>query len=435
MPRKTLTDRAVTARNPLDRSPPYDVMDTVVPGFGMRVLASGRRTYILTSRYPGSRNPTRRALGACGALTLEAARAKARSWLEMLAAGKDPSIEIERAKRVEQRQRETRFGPVLDRYIQEAVVGPNQAEPLQRSWRVTARDMRRELAPWAKRPITDIDRQDVIALLQEIKRRSVAQSYNVWGYARSIFGWAINDGGYGLSTSPCDHINVAKLLGAKKVRDRVLDDVELAAFWRSVAKLDYPHRPAYQLLALTGLRLAEVTDASWSEIDIAKKHWTIPSDRMKGRNQKARAHLVPLTAELLNIFEGLPRFAGGEFVFTTTGGRRPVHLPKVKKDLDRSMLAELRSAAAERGDDAEAVMLPRWRNHDIRRTVRSGLSRLKIAEEVREAVLAHARPGIKGIYDHYSYEAEKLAALQAWSNLLHSIVEPTQSPTNVVTLR
>jgi Arm DNA-binding domain len=261
LPRKTLTDRAVAARNPLNRQPPYDVMDTIVPGFGMRVLASGRRTYILTSRFPGSRNPTRRALGACGVLTLEAARAKARSWLEMLAAGKDPSVEIERAKRVEQRQRETRFGPVLERYIEEAVVGPNPAEPLQRSWRVTARDMRRELAPWNKRPISDIDRQDVVTLLQGIKRRSPAQGYNVWGYVRSIFGWAINDGGYGLTASPCDHINIAKLLGAKKVRDRILDDVEFAAFWNSVAKLAYPHRQAYEFLALTGLRLTEVTEA------------------------------------------------------------------------------------------------------------------------------------------------------------------------------
>ena len=47
---------------------------------------------------------------------------------------------------------------------------------------------------------------------------------------------------------------------------------------------------------------------------------------------------------------------------------------------------------------------PPWTNHDIRRTVRSGLSRLKISEEAREAVLADVRPGNKGgTYDHHDY--------------------------------
>jgi hypothetical protein len=39
--------------------------------------------------------------------------------------------------------------------------------------------------------------------------------------------------------------------------------------------------------------------------------------------------------------------------------------------------------------------------------VRSGLSRLKISEEAREAVLAHARPGSIGVYDHHDYFDEK----------------------------
>ena len=51
-------------------------------------------------------------------------------------------------------------------------------------------------------------------------------------------------------------------------------------------------------------------------------------------------------------------------------------------------------------------------NHDIRRTVRSRLSRLKVTEEAREAVLAHARPGIKGVYDLHDYLDEKREALE-----------------------
>lgn len=64
--------------------------------------------------------------------------------------------------------------------------------------------------------------------------------------------------------------------------------------------------------------------------------------------------------------------------------------------------------------------------------MRSNLSALRIAEEVREAVLAHARPGIKGTYDLYDYKDEKLEALTLWAARLLSIVEPP--PANVVDL-
>jgi hypothetical protein len=61
------------------------------------------------------------------------------------------------------------------------------------------------------------------------------------------------------------------------------------------------------------------------------------------------------------------------------------------------------------------------------------LSRLKVTEEAREAVLAHARPGIKGTYDLYDYLDEKREALELWATRLRSIVSPP--PDNVIKLR
>ena len=73
-----------------------------------------------------------------------------------------------------------------------------------------------------------------------------------------------------------------------------------------------------------------------------------------------------------------------------------------------------------------------WVNHDLRRVVRSGLSRLSIPDEVREAVLAHVRVGIKQTYDVHDYFSQKRDALLQWGGLLRSIVEPP--PPNVVKL-
>ena len=81
------------------------------------------------------------------------------------------------------------------------------------------------------------------------------------------------------------------------------------------------------------------------------------------------------------------------------------------------------------------MKLEPWVQHDLRRVVRSGLSRLKIAEEIREAVLAHVRGGIKGVYDQHDYLDEKRDALMQWGARLRSIVEPAPVVSNVVAMR
>ena len=97
------------------------------------------------------------------------------------------------------------------------------------------------------------------------------------------------------------------------------------------------------------------------------------------------------------------------------------------------MRISLQALARSRGEeDAGRVALQPWTNHDIRRSVRSQLSRLKIPEEVREAVLAHVRPGIRKVYDVHDYLDEKREALRLWGARLRSIV--TLPPANVVAL-
>jgi integrase len=189
--------------------------------------------------------------------------------------------------------------------------------------------------------------------------------------------------------------------------------------------MPYPAGPVYKLLCLTALRLNEAVDAEWSEFNRREGIWAIPVARMKGKNsgkKQARPHAVPLTKDILAIIESLPQFKGAKFVFSTTEGKSPVWIgSKVKDRMDARMLRTLKALARKRGDDPDRVVLPPWVNHDIRRTVRSRLSRLKVTEEAREAVLAHARPGIKGVYDLHDYLDEKREALDLWAAGLRAI--------------
>ncbi len=164
--------------------------------------------------------------------------------------------------------------------------------------------------------------------------------------------------------------------------------------------MEYPHGPLYRLLLLSGLRLNEVADAAWSEFDLAKGIWTIPASRMKGKNSKARPHSVPITADIREILDSLPRFNGGEFLFSTTNGKSPVWVSdKIKRRLDAAMLETLQELAKERGECPAKTKLPPWVNHDLRRTLRSRLSELRISADVAEAILAHFKPGIRGVYE------------------------------------
>jgi Arm DNA-binding domain len=89
----TLTDRKLKAleQKPAAPGKTYDVADSLVPGLAVRVMPSGARSFVLVARYPDAtgkaKNPTRRALGAYGVLTLEEAREKARVWLRLIERG------------------------------------------------------------------------------------------------------------------------------------------------------------------------------------------------------------------------------------------------------------------------------------------------------------------------------------------------------------
>jgi hypothetical protein len=144
MGRKRLTDRTLKALKPAPPGSRYDVMDSAVPGLGIRVGDKGQRTFIFVARYPGSSNPTRRALGEYGVLTLDKAREKARHWHSLIRQGRDPKKEEEGQRLVEQRRQENSFAAVVEDFLRLAVIGPNLAKPKQRKAPYVARALRDE---------------------------------------------------------------------------------------------------------------------------------------------------------------------------------------------------------------------------------------------------------------------------------------------------
>jgi integrase len=216
-------------------------------------------------------------------------------------------------------------------------------------------------------------------------------------------------------------------LGTPTRRDRTLSDEELAALVLAIPRLPALHRQVYEVLLHSGLRLSEAAGACWSELQ--GDTWTVPPSRMKGKNSgagQARAHVVPLTPALRKTFAAVSHGARGDYVSSAKGGAAPIATggAHIKGMLDAEMLAILRQRAQARGEDADKIVLRPWCNHDVRRTCRSTLSRLRVPREVAEAVLAHVPPGVVGRYDVWAYLPEKREALEAWSKFLADLIRP-----------
>jgi integrase len=167
------------------------------------------------------------------------------------------------------------------------------------------------------------------------------------------------------------------------------------------------------MLLLTGQRRAEVARARWSELDVDAKLWTIPPERFKSDS----THLVPLTADMLGLLCTLPRFKSGDYLFTIGRGTPVNNFSKTKHLLDRLMIEELRKT------DPNAK-LPPFVLHDLRRTMRTRLSSLRVSDTVAEMVIGHGRKGLQRVYDQHKFIDEMREALEAWNERLRLIVSP-----------
>jgi len=126
-----------------------------------------------------------------------------------------------------------------------------------------------------------------------------------------------------------------------------------------------------------------------------------------------RAHTVPLTDEMVALFQRLPRFRG-PYVFTTENGETPYQFfSGAKARFDALMRAEL---------IGQSFGFRAFKIHDVRRTVRTKLGSLRVPHEICERVLAHTPDRLVRIYDQHRYDREKLEALQEWQAALQHII-------------
>ena len=375
--KKTITQKT------LDYLPPclgkrYEVRDTLLPGFMLRVSRNGGTIWYLVTRIHGRQRRIK--IGTYPILSLVDAREKARGVLRAKELGrlveKDGTLSAKRK-------------PTLPEIIPEFI--KLYAKPRNRAWR-EAQALLGKFSVLGNRPIDEIKRPDVVAVLDSIVANGTPYRANrALATIKKLFSWCVDRGV--LDFNPLTGL---KPPSKETARDRVLTDKELAACWQEADIEDFPFGPFLKLLILTGQRRGEVAGMQWSEIDFERAVWTISAKRVKNASQ----HAVPLAPLAIEILKAIPRFVRCDLVFTTNGKREISGFGRLKRRMDRAM-----------GSDD-------WRVHDIRRSVATNMAMMGIAPHIIEAVLNHKTgivSGVAAVYNRHAYLNEKKEALERWA--------------------
>lgn len=365
-----LTDARVSAIAP-PKSGRTECPDDLVRGLRLRVGAGGRKAWIVRTRI--GEKQINKTLGPYPLISLAAARDQARAFLIALA--KEGDV---RAKRT--------FGELSDHWIKHVAKAKNK------SWHNQERRLEIYVLPqWRNTDIASIRRSDVRDLIDGID--GIVAPGRALAIIRTLFRYAM--GRDWIDASPAEAIpNPSRDVP----RDRFLSMEEVKRVYAAAPMLGYPSTGFIKLLVLTGQRRTEVASMRWADIDLDAGTWLLASDDTKS----ARAHLVPLSPQAIDILKTTPQFA--DFVWSSDGETHIKGYAKAKLKLDTLLTAS--------GSE-----LKPWRLHDLRRTAATHMVRLGVSETIVGRILNHAPQGVTArIYALHSYESEKRHALSTWAN-------------------
>lgn len=356
------------------------VWDTEITGFAMKVTPRGKRSFFLYYRTVDhiQRRPL---IGYYPAIKPETAREMARTMIAQVRAGGDPSLE---RKRTRAGRGEGTVAQMVNQYI----VAKGKLRTIREIERIFRRDILPEIG---EMNVENVRRSDVTHLLEKIEKRAPIVARNARAHLSSFYNWVLPR----LSDTAVNPVIGSVRISASPVGERVLSDDEISLLWDVIESEPIKWQIALKLLILTGQRRNEVLQADWSEFNLNKAEWVIPAERSKNK----KAHIVPLSPEVIQLLETIPQRNGRLF-------------PKMSK------VARVAKRIRAKMEDQADQSIEHWVWHDIRRTVATGLQKIGTRREVIEAILNHvsgSRSGIVRVYQKHDWAHQKRQALELWS--------------------
>ena len=328
--------------------------DDEIKGFGLRVMSTGAKSFVLQRRINGK--DCRITLGRYGAVTVEQARSDAKVKTGLIASGGNPVADRKRAV-------------LATKTLAEVLADYGEARNAIRD--STRKDMagvlKRYSADWLKKPVNAITPDKVLARHKKIGQETPA-SANKWGrYLRALLSFAAGrytdtEGRPILTDNAVKVLSRARSWYRVERRQSVIQPHQIAAWWDSVTRLrNTNHRDYLLTLMLTGLRKEEGRGLAWADVDLIAKTLTVRDTKNHS------AHTLPMGPYLASMLSARERL--GPLVFMSTHGQ----------------VGNLRYSL----ESIARVSGVKFMAHDLRRTFATVAESLDIPSYALKALLNH----------------------------------------------
>ena len=364
-------------------------------GLVLYIMPNGSKLWRYRYRYNGS--PKMLSLGEYPTVTLKDARAERERVSDLLAQGIDPSIERKEKKLSQAYAIENDFKSVARAWWDNWKVANSEAHALK-VWGIFEKDI---LPVFGKYPVENIKPSLVrLAVKRVVERGAYDTAGRVHQYTSAVLSYAFNH----------------ELVASNVARDIAVNDIIPRRKKQSMGRIDLKDLPqllqdvqaydgnaltkiAIQLLSLTFVRTKELIQATWDEIDFIGKVWRIAPERMK----MGTAHIVPLSAQTLDLLGELKKITGGS-----------KHLfPSVKGDGKTMSNNTILFALYRMG------YKDRMTGHGFRGVASTALREQGFSRDVVELQLSHLVGNeVERAYNTMELLAERTAMMQAWADYL-----------------
>lgn len=366
-----------------------------VPGLYLSVAPGGSRSWVLRVTVNGKRREM--GLGGFDDVTLAKAREKARAVRQQALDGIDP-VEARKAERLRRRfDVAPTFRKCAEDYIE--AHSPEWRNPKHAAqWSAT-------LGTYAyptigSMSVSDVDTAHVLEVLRPIWTTKTETATRLRGRIEQVLASA-TVAGYRKGENPArwrghlDQLLPKPSKIAKVEHHPAMPIDEVPAFMQKLAGVAGTASKALEFAILTAARSGEVRGATWDEIDLEGKLWTIPAERMKA----GREHRVPLSEQAIELLKSLPIFVGVPYVFAA---------PRGGQLSDMAMTVILRRMGV--------PFVP----HGFRSTFRDWCSeRTHCPSDLAEMALAHAiKSAVEAAYRRGDMLDKRRELMQTWADFV-----------------
>jgi integrase len=383
-----------------------DYRDLVTRSLELRVSPKGAKTWAVLYRRRSDGLKRRVTIGTYPAFKLDCARTEAKGILARAAKGEDPAL------KVQLRRTASSFKQLASEWENRYAV-PNKSEQALYDDRLM---LKKDILPGIGRmKVDEITKRDVICIADRILERGARVRCNrALALMRSIFRWGMAE-----DLARQDPTFGVRDRTVERPRDRVLSEREIEVFWKRLPEAEMSEGVAIilQLALVTGQRVGMVSGMAKAELELdrAAPTWTLRGTRTKNRETMC----VPLTELAIELIRRAIALSGESgFVFPSPMGNAAITPHAATRAMSRWR---------------KTLQIKDFRVHDLRRTCATGMARLGVPRFHVSLVLDHVsvtHGTITGaVYDKYTYDAEKRAALEKWSTHLLRLLALTDDST------